>query len=524
MKKYLYILIISCVLLFSLSAITAADSEDSILTESVVYDDTNVQSVDDGVDSPDSSIEQSNDNNDKNIDDNYIKTYKADQNPSASNNLKVKSSKKSNKNVGRSKKVIKNLTVPNAKVISSSQANRFLNSKKAPTYSYRTLYNLIKSADSKKVFKLTQNCVYDPKTDSGFKTGVRITKSIVIDGCGHYIDGRGLVKCIRIRPNLKVTIKNFKIYSGYAKSSGAGIFLGEKSKLILRNCVLRNHKVYNANGAAIYSNKGSALEIHSCFFKNNTAIRVSNLAWKKFKRGMGSVIKTTIGCSVKIYNSNFTRNKAYMSTILVVSYSEGHRKTSYLHIYKCIFENNTSYYSGVIYDDELGRASILNSAFRKNYSIKDSGIISLDSSLSSCVKYCVFQNNQGYNGGAITVRVFDKRYKSNVQIINCHFIKNIAKTDGGAICAVYGNVHIRNSYFKSNRAKRYGGAIYTRQGNLIVSKSKFVKNKAKIGGAAYLQNKKAAFSRSVFSKNRGTVKCKNVYSTSKRTIYSKCKF
>ncbi len=554
MKNYLYIIIISCVLLFSLSAITAADSEDSILTESVVYENDNVQSEDDEVFSPDSSIEQSNDDNNKNIGKNYIKTNNADQNQSALNNLKVNSSNKDYENLGSSVKDDKNLSssinddknlasskknnnnltisnkvkknalvVSNSKIISSSKANKFLNSNKAPTFSYRTLYNLIKSADSKKVFKLTQNCVYNPKTDSGFKTGVRITKSIVIDGGGHYIDGRGLVKCIRIRPNLNVTIKNFKIYSGYAKSRGAGIFLGEKSKLVLRNCVLRNNKVYNANGAAIYSNKGSALEIHSSFFKNNTCIRVSNLAWKKFKRGMGSAIKTTIGCSVKIYNSNFTQNKAYMSTILVVSYSEGKRKTSNLHIYKCIFENNTSYYSGVIYDDELGRATILNSVFRKNYSLKDSGIVSLDASLSSWVKYCVFQNNKGYNGGAITVRVFDNKYRSNVNIVNCQFIKNIAKTDGGAICAVYGKVHIRNSYFKSNYGKRYGGAIYTRQGTLNVSKSKFVGNKAKIGGVAYLQNKKAAFSRSVFSKNKATVRCKNVYS-SKRVKYYKCKF
>ncbi len=531
MKNYLWILIISIILLFSLSAISAENNNDSLLTQPVICDDTSSVSVDDASVNLDSSIDSSkcdvksinsNDNED------YKTTTYLNQNKTT-DMLKQNKNNNLNQNLSNVNKVKSDssnkplLTVSNSKIISSSEANTFLDTKKSSTYTYKDLYNLIRTANNKKVLKLTKNCVYNPKTDSGFKTGVRINKNIVIDGCGHYIDGRCVVKCIRICPNLKVSIKNFRIFSGYAKSNGAGIFLGRNSKLSLTKCTLRNHKVYNANGAAIYLNRGSAITIRSSFFKNNTSIRVSNKPWKKFKSGMGSAIKTTIGCSVKIYGSNFTRNKAYMSTILVVSYTEGKRKTSYLHIYNCIFANNTSFYSGVIYDDELGRASIINSVFRKNYSTKDSGIVNLDSSLSSRVKYCLFADNYGYNGGAITVRVFDKRFKSNVNIIGCKFIRNTAKTDGGAICAIYGNVHIRKSLFSRNRGKRLGGAIYTREGVLIVTKSSFLKNRARIGGAAYLQNRKAGFSRSSFKKNKATVKSKNVYST-RRVRYSRCKF
>ena len=502
MKNYLFLILLCFLLLCSISVISAENNDDTIITDSLNHD-VNSINIETRSMKSDNSIIQSNENNSKDS--------------KTTNNENPNLSKNNDKINGNSYKK----TISNKKSTISSKCKSTSVNKKSSTYTFKDLYKLINSG--KKSLKLTKNCIYNPKTDSDFKTGVRITKNIIIDGCGHYISGQGLVKCIRICPKLKVTIKNLNIYNGCATSDGAGIFLGEKSSLILKNCKLRNHKVYNANGAAVYCYKGSSFKAVNCFFKNNTSIRVSKKPWEKFKSGMGSVLKSAIGAKVFFSHCNFTKNKAYMSTILVVSYSEGSRKTSNLHINRCIFANNTSTKCGVIYSDELGKAFITNSVFKENYSKKHSGVISLDSSLYALVQNCLFQSNQGYNGGAITVRVFDPKYKSHVKILKCKFIDNLAKTDGGAICSVYGIVMVKNCYFSKNHAKRYGGAIYARDTKISTYFSELLENKAKSGGACYLLSKKPYFSRCAFYKNSAGKKTKNVYSKYKVKYY-KCKF
>ena len=252
------------------------------------------------------------------------------------------------------------------------------------------------------------------------------------------------------------------------------------------------------------------MEVHNSVFNKNTAKRVSSLPWKKYKSGMGAAIKTSIGCTVKLYGSSFKSNKAYDTVILVVTESTNGKKLSKLYVKNCYFKSNKVHKDGVIYLDEFGKATILNSRFIKNKSPYGSGTVIFDvAKKGSSIKNCLFKANTGAFGGGLCIRIVDgnNKYRSHVNIVKCTFTKNTAKLFGGAIFAQYGVIKVKKCKFTGNVAKKsYGGALYFRFGKLLVTKSKFIKNKASKGGAIAYSSKKAKFSKNKFSKNKSKKK------------------
>jgi predicted outer membrane repeat protein len=99
------------------------------------------------------------------------------------------------------------------------------------------------------------------------------------------------------------------------------------------------------------------------------------------------------------------------------------------------------------------------------------------------IKNSVFETNEGYNGGAISIN------EGTLAVTDSTFAENYAGNQGGAILA-YGVTTIDASTFVDNESVRAGGAIVAPNENdgpkVDVTNSTFVRNKSGSGGAIEL--------------------------------------
>ena len=390
--------------------------------------------------------------------------------------------------------------------------------------SYCELADYLNSSQES-VIELSDNYTYDPASDSLLIDGVKISRNVTIsarnDVC---LDGSNLARVLCIDSNCNVVLENLTIINGYSLKSGAGVYIGINSNVTVKNCTFKNNKVYNSNGGAIYGAYNINIDVIGCDFFNNTSIRESDLEWKIFKQGMGSAICIGINSNVTLKKTVFRDNNAYLTTVLVVSYSDYGKNTSRLNVDECLFENNTSFSSGVIYLDELGMGEILNSVFRNNTVTNTGSPIILDASLSALVKNCLFEENSGIRGGAIHIKVFEYDHRSNVSIVDCNFTKNQASEYGGAIFSKYGLVNIINCNFIENNASTYGGAIFAKLCVFNITDSYFSRNSASYGGALFIKedNNDSYVGNSQFLNNSASVKGGAIYSKIQEISTSNC--
>jgi len=342
-----------------------------------------------------------------------------------------------------------------------------------------------------------------------------ISKNLTIIGNDCTIDGSYLARCLHVNSNLNIVLENLTIINGYSeRDNGGGLRADEYVNLTLKNCVFENNTIYNWNGGAFSADKGCNIEVYNSSFENNTSIRVSDLEWHEFKRGLGSAIRAFINSTLKLYNSYFGFNNAYLSTILLITYDdENPPEISTLFVDNCIFNNNTSRRCGVIYLDEYGQGEVLNSIFTNNTSKKSCGTLILDTCPYSLVKNCTFINNSGVRGRAICIKIFVENSTSNAQIIDCKFINNTASIYGGAIYSVGGITSVENCYFEGNDGNQRGGGIYSRLGNLKVSNCEFKSNLAIRGGAIYVASADSSIINSNILKNYAEDKGGSIFST-----------
>ena len=399
-------------------------------------------------------------------------------------------------------------------------------SNKESIKTFTDLANQINETDDGSVLNLNESFKYNSSSDESLCNGVVISKNLTIIGNNCTIDGSQLARCFFIDTDCSVILNNITIMNGYSKNNGSGIFLSTKSNLTLINCTFCGNKVYQSNGGAIYGQNQTNIEVFSCNFYNNTGVRGSNLPWEEFKAGMGSAICVMIGSALKLYDSVFTDHVSHLTVILLVSFSD-YSKTnliSDLHVENCLFENNTSRSNGVIYLDELGTGSIVNSSFRNNVITSSGGTISLDSAYSATVEDCLFENNSAIRGGAIYVPTYDGQSQSNVTITNCTFSKNIASEYGGAIYAKNSLLKISNSNFNDNVAGNNGGAVCTYSGETRISNCSFDENSAGYGGALFLKSDEVSVVKSSFVKNIASQTGGAIYSNTKKVSSSGCSY
>ena len=119
--------------------------------------------------------------------------------------------------------------------------------------------------------------------------------------------------------------------------------------------------------------------------------------------------------------------------------------------------------------------AISNSIFLGNGTLNENSTSTLNCSNSNIkVINSHFEENTGRKGGAISIRV------TNLDLINCTFIRNMAHYGGGAIYANTSNIIVRGTLindfnnsgtavniFSCNSAYLYGGAIYLDRTNVI---------------------------------------------------------
>lgn len=165
-------------------------------------------------------------------------------------------------------------------------------------------------------------------------------------------------------------------------------------------------------------------------------------------------------------------------------------------IIKCIHYNRWLY-------SENKFIRTLNNLIIKNCSVfnhhlifrQDGGALSIDDSGSEItLTSVIFENNIGFNGGAISIK------GGLLKIVNCTFRNNIAGYWGGAIVAIRSDLTVLDSIFENNQVfgdindvadileSGRGGAIFIEEGaTLQIKNSQFISNSAQyVGGAVYV--------------------------------------
>ena len=254
---------------------------------------------------------------------------------------------------------------------------------------------------------------------------IHLDKDLTINGRNHTINCLNTEYGAFYLGNGKITLMNLKIINGH-NGDGGVIYINGFAQYTIINCTFYDNCA-SGWGGVIYNNKNKPLTIINCSFNNNYA-----------KESGGAIYSQG---EVHIENSIFKSNTA--------SEGGGAIHALYADIINSIFEENTAFYAGAIYNND------------------------------GCVKNCIFKNNKADGSG----------------IDNCR---------GGAIVNA-GDIIVDNSTFIGNYAYDYGGAIYT-YGHISISSSIFRKNYAKDNdGGAVVTLKFADIMNSIFDSNHADV-------------------
>jgi predicted outer membrane repeat protein len=311
-------------------------------------------------------------------------------------------------------------------------------------------------------------------------------------------------------------------------SEGGAIWSG--GKCLIDSCIFDNNQVME-HGGAIYAHSDLTITGQDNLFHHN---RVSRAYWGGFYKDGGAIY-----CCGNLFinNTQFDYNTA--STDGGAIFCENN-----CNIYNSIFEDNVatwtdlfkleSCYGGAINTVALGEvnncsfirntAGTIQSSYKGLYS--KAGAIYVKGDCSPKLISCHFQKNAAvYEGGAICI----ESSNTNSNVISCKFDSNHVILFGGAIYSG-GKSTIKSSSFDNNYVNgeldsRHGsgGAIYS-ESNLILEYSNFTKNKAHDnGGAAYspdMRVKNCVFNKSKAKMGGALYVCDNsyVYSISNSTF------
>lgn len=279
--------------------------------------------------------------------------------------------------------------------------------------------------ETKNNITLDKDYIYNSSTDSEFKNGIVINRTITIDGAGHIIDGNYSVRIFNVT-NGTLTLKNIKLINGNATYGGA---IYNNGTLNVINVTFTNNNA-SANGGAIFGSSKVNMTIADSTFINNTA------------NGTGGAVCNSIG-NITITNSIFT-------------------------------ENSVNYHGGAIYSNH--NVTVINTTFNKNKAGRFGGAISSNSMITT-INSTFTNNTAGKQGGAI-------ESTEDSFAINSNFTQNSAVL-GGAISSENGKVTITGSNFNQNNATS-GGAVFCNE--TIANNSNFTQNTAEIGGAIFTIN------------------------------------
>ena len=300
---------------------------------------------------------------------------------------------------------------------------------------------------------LTRNYIYS-SSDSSYKNGIKIDKTIIINGNGHTIDAKAKARIFYITSS-DVVLENINFVKGTTGGDGGAVYFSQFGSLI--NCNFTDSKATgnNVRGGAVYFAKRG--NVTNCNFVNNTDE-------SRYSYGGGAIYISGYG---NVTNCNFTNNTA--------SDEGGAVHLGGGNVRNCNFVNNiagsSEYGGGAIYID--GDGNVTNCNFTNNTASCGGGAIYFAYSDCSCtVTDCNFTNNTAFNdGGAIYI---DGDGNDNVR--NCNFADNQASHNGGAVYFFWFS-NVRSCNFTNNSASHWGGAVYFDAGGNVTN-CNFTDNKA----------------------------------------------
>lgn len=383
------------------------------------------------------------------------------------------------------------------------------------TKTYTDLNQTISEAADGAEINLEYNYKYggnDPKT------GINITKNLIINGNGAVIDGDSQSSLFNISEGVTVTLKNLTITkAAYKEGFAADVFVAypaitSKGTLNIEDCTFTEIKpaehwmehVQNANGSVIYSTADVNI-INSTFTDNWVAT--------------SSIIYTTGRVSVR--GSQFSNNTAYGDDYKgAVIYTEGGIDT----IEDSTFSQNGKNgkgSGGVIYianPDSV--TSIKNSTFDFNYA-QNGGVIYTNGKIDT-IEDSKFWGDMAYNGAVIyakSVNTID-----NTTIDSCGYYSDSSK--GAIYLTGSDDLIITNTTFTDGMAGE-GSAVYTHGGVSIIdseitgcvedSYSVLTKGAICANGDVYIENTSitenfAKEGSAIFSNSSVTIKnCNEIY-------------
>lgn len=324
------------------------------------------------------------------------------------------------------------------------------------TKTYTDLNQTISEAADGAEINLEYNYKYggnDPKT------GINITKNLIINGNGAVIDGDSQSSLFNISEGVTVTLKNLTITkAAYKVGHNVADFVAypaitSKGTLNIEDCTFTEikpaenymHNVQNANGSVIYST--ADVNIINSTFSNN---------WV----ATSSIIYTTGRVSVR--GSQFSDNKAYGDDYKgAVIYTEGGIDT----IEDSTFSQNgqdKKGSGGVIYianPDSV--TSIKNSTFDFNYA-QNGGVIYTNGKIDT-IEDSKFWGDMAYVGGVIYAKSVNTIDNSTID--TCGYYSDSSK--GAIYLTGSDDLIITNTTFTGGMAGE-GSAVYTHGGVSII--------------------------------------------------------
>lgn len=330
---------------------------------------------------------------------------------------------------------------------------------------------------------------------------------------------------------------NTRIYGGtFADNVGShgGVIFNYQTLEITGGVFENNHAtsrggaIYSTDSAAAHTLIGTIPEEGSSqvSFRNNSsishggAIYSGQLAALVIYEGTTFDGNTTTGSGGAIcaygqltaYSSSFVNNQAdNRGGAVYFSYNNEARPVRYVKFVDCLFENNQGYYGGAL------------SSYASSAEYLTGGIAEIDS--------CTFANNQAVkknpgttkaSGGAIYA---DRR--SQITVNDSTFRDNTAQLEGGTLYASGESVMtVENSTIDGSQSGKHGGAITVRSSYLdladtTISNSQSVNN----GGAIYVSyvstremNSKVNITDCTFSDNSSTEGYGGAIYATKRTL------
>lgn len=256
-----------------------------------------------------------------------------------------------------------------------------------------------------------------------------------------------------------LTLQNCTIEYSQAESGAGIIFLGQSGPT-MNDCIIRNNRSYYFAGGVSFQNTETTT-VKRCKVLNNYAERTggihcscpdalfvdcvidNNTSWNY----AGGIECGSNGS--QIYRNCIISNNKAISNGGGLKHYNWHN--SYILLYNCRFENNSSHLQGGGIDTSYGSITdIIDCHFTNNIS-RGGGAISIWKS-DTCINKSVFMNNHAKSGGAISFG------NSNPQISNCLFTINTAESQGGALLYNDTQPILNNCTFNNNSAEE-GGAI-----------------------------------------------------------------